>query len=577
MPTAPTTPIKIYSFDSFGAVAGSGTSDSVARANMTAINDAIAWSATSGQTVYGLGGTYRVLPPTTGLSYLNLVSGASVECFTGCIIRRSYDVSGNKAVLHNDQTSPIENASWTGGIFETTIDPETGTFYSGNVIKISGTDVKLTDVEVKGYGAGRAMALNGNRIVVIRPLIRNANPDDAGGIRFTGGDGFRCWGGYVESGGDAALQFSCAPGNGPITDGAYIGTTGKSSTGRLLLVGTSYDAIRHVRFEGVSGVGGAGGNAIKVQNLTRISGVNTPISDVVFRDVDITSPSSGATQESVVVLNELPEAGMVSNINFENLVIRNPNGTPFLVKAGEIGSKIDGLRWRGGGVFPTKAGFPALSLSFLSNALFDSIELGSGTDQNIVVIGATATCENVVFSDVVLRNVPAGRQGVQFNLAKNCGWTRGAMIGASTAKAAFFSSSALNCYVDQADLTGIGTEPKIDLTSVASQRLSNNYGSLQSLGPVPLGMKVPVTLSGGAVVAISSNIAIGPTGALDTINGGKEGDLLVVTAQNGQTITVSDSPGLKLQGTCVLNSQLDTLTLLKRTTDWLEIGRSDNA
>lgn len=575
MPTTPTMPIDMYSFESFGAVSGTGTSDSVARANMAAINDAIAWSASNGQPVYGLGRTYRISPPTTGLTYLKMISGASVVCFSNCVIQRSYNVVSG-GVLYNDRASLISGCSWEGGVFKATIDPSTGSYYTGDVIKLNGDDIYLVNVEVDGYGPGRAMVLNGNRIVVVRPLIRNANPGDAGGIRVTGGDGFRCWGGYVEAGGDAALQFSCSESNGRITDGAYVGTTGKSSTGRLLLVGSSFNEIRHVRFEGISGVSGAGGNAIKVQNNTRISGPNTPISDVVFRDIDIKSPISTSTQESVAIVNELPEPRMVSNITFDNLVIRNPNGTPFLVKTNSGGSKIDGLTWRGGGVFSTKAGFPAMSLSSLSNAVFEAIEVGDGSDQNLIIVGATATCENVVFSDLVLRNVRSGSAGIQFNIAKNCGWSRGSIIGSGSAKAGSFSPSAMNCYIEKADLSNIGTEPKVEVTSSGGQRLSYNYGSQQAPGFVPAGLEVSVTLSGGMITALTSNVAVGPTGTLNTITGGKEGDILIITAQNGQTITVADSADLKLQGTCVLNSRLDTLTLIKRTTDWLEIGRSDN-
>lgn len=65
---------------------------------------------------------------------------------------------------------------------------------------------------------------------------------------------------------------------------------------------------------------------------------------------------------------------------------------------------------------------------------------------------------------------------------------------------------------------------------------------------------------------------------LDTINGGVEGQFLVIRAANSaRTVVAKDGTGnLSLAGDFSLTNGEDTLTLLCRGADWVEISRSDN-
>jgi len=69
------------------------------------------------------------------------------------------------------------------------------------------------------------------------------------------------------------------------------------------------------------------------------------------------------------------------------------------------------------------------------------------------------------------------------------------------------------------------------------------------------------------------------TDDLDSIDGGTEGDLIILTAQNdAHTVVVKDTTGnLRLAGADMsLDSADDTITLLYDGTNWLEMARSNN-
>lgn len=69
----------------------------------------------------------------------------------------------------------------------------------------------------------------------------------------------------------------------------------------------------------------------------------------------------------------------------------------------------------------------------------------------------------------------------------------------------------------------------------------------------------------------------GTSDNLSTIDGGFDGALLVISGTAGNSITLKDGTGnLKLAGDCLLDNFEDTITLIKRGTDWLELARSNN-
>lgn len=135
----------------------------------------------------------------------------------------------------------------------------------------------------------------------------------------------------------------------------------------------------------------------------------------------------------------------------------------------------------------------------------------------------------------------------------------------------------------------------------ATQSLSVNYDNANSLkfnsdGTIeaPNGIKqklsaggrVSRTIAAGAITlpTNSSYISVESEGAaatddLDTINGGVEGDIIILTSfTSAHDITVKDGTNLRLNGDFVLTTSEDTITLMKSISGfWLEISRSDNS
>lgn len=94
---------------------------------------------------------------------------------------------------------------------------------------------------------------------------------------------------------------------------------------------------------------------------------------------------------------------------------------------------------------------------------------------------------------------------------------------------------------------------------------------------------VAVSISGG-VISVSQTFVSVDTEAdaasddLNTINGGTEGNLLIVIAENAaRTVVLKDGTGnLKLAGDCTLDNSEDTVTLIKTGLNWQELTRSNN-
>jgi len=64
---------------------------------------------------------------------------------------------------------------------------------------------------------------------------------------------------------------------------------------------------------------------------------------------------------------------------------------------------------------------------------------------------------------------------------------------------------------------------------------------------------------------------------LDTINGGAEGDILILRAENtARTVVVKDGTNIKTAGDMSLDNTEDTITLVYNQSAWLEMARSDS-
>ena len=89
----------------------------------------------------------------------------------------------------------------------------------------------------------------------------------------------------------------------------------------------------------------------------------------------------------------------------------------------------------------------------------------------------------------------------------------------------------------------------------------------------------PVVTAGVLTVtssAVSPTLASGVTGNVTSIVGGKDGTMLIIGGVSGVTLTFVDGGNMKLGAARVLNNFDDTLTLVKRGTDWLEVAFSNN-
>ncbi len=89
------------------------------------------------------------------------------------------------------------------------------------------------------------------------------------------------------------------------------------------------------------------------------------------------------------------------------------------------------------------------------------------------------------------------------------------------------------------------------------------------------------TIAGGVLAAESGYVVPAPqsgtTDDIDTIEGGFDGAVLIVTGTAGNALTFRDGTGnLKLGGNRVLNAFEDALMLVRRGSDWIELSFSDN-
>lgn len=89
------------------------------------------------------------------------------------------------------------------------------------------------------------------------------------------------------------------------------------------------------------------------------------------------------------------------------------------------------------------------------------------------------------------------------------------------------------------------------------------------------------TIAGGVLAAATGYVVPAPesgtTDDVDTISGGFDGSVLIVTGTAGNALTFRDGTGnLKLVNNRVLNNFEDALMLVRRGSDWIELSFSNN-
>lgn len=89
------------------------------------------------------------------------------------------------------------------------------------------------------------------------------------------------------------------------------------------------------------------------------------------------------------------------------------------------------------------------------------------------------------------------------------------------------------------------------------------------------------TVAAGVLAVTTSYVVPAPEAGvadtIETISGGFDGAMLVATGTSGVTLTFADGAGnLKLGGARVLNRFEDSLLLIKRGVDWIELAYANN-
>lgn len=126
----------------------------------------------------------------------------------------------------------------------------------------------------------------------------------------------------------------------------------------------------------------------------------------------------------------------------------------------------------------------------------------------------------------------------------------------------------------------LGARLTIDGTGLATF----SDGITVSGGFTTVGNYSTLTVSGGAITATRSTHYIrtessAATDNLDTINGGSNGTILVLSSYaDAEDVTVRSGYGnIYLAGSnFAMNSARDTITLIKNGSNWVELSRADN-
>ncbi len=111
--------------------------------------------------------------------------------------------------------------------------------------------------------------------------------------------------------------------------------------------------------------------------------------------------------------------------------------------------------------------------------------------------------------------------------------------------------------------------------TASSNITSNSFFNMGATNAQTIASGV-ITVTGGRCVVDTQGGAA--TDDLDTINGGADGDILVIyTANSARDVTAKDGTGnLALAGDFVMTNIRDRLVLLKDSGTWVELSRSDN-
>ena len=129
------------------------------------------------------------------------------------------------------------------------------------------------------------------------------------------------------------------------------------------------------------------------------------------------------------------------------------------------------------------------------------------------------------------------------------------------------------------DPSGSPETQKIEIEDL----FENNLAGVSANGFLNFGAPTEITISSGTVTATRTYHTVdtesdAASDDLDTINGGSNGDLLIIgSADSTRDVVCKDATGnLRLDGDFTLSSVNDKIVLIYRAGVWDEISRSDN-
>ncbi len=412
-----------------------------------AINALLSVAAAAGKSVRFPAGTYRLN------SQINMVSNLRVICDPNAVFVRYFTTTGSFAMLTQSSFSTkIANVYWYSGTLKSADTSNTG--WGGNAVGFYGDDITLDTLRIDGYGTknggGRAVACNGNNIRIFNPYFFNVAPyTGCGGIRVTGGSGFLCVGGYVESGDDVFQFVPAIPGALPTADtsidnGMYIGCVGYSYGARLIAVvlgnqtqevGVSgfpacTASIRDCSFIGIKGKGVA--RPAIIQN----SDSSGKIQRITIHDCTLGGQSDDAVSSSggAVYLTGWQCSGGIEEIEIVNCSVTTPDRTAIYVDGfrtnanaaltnGTNKFNVRNVRVNGGRFdAPTSGAYFVVQMngangfSMRDATLYcannEAFQIGTGSNTD-------AYCYNVLLDNLVIANVGTNQYGVKLQLANN--------------------------------------------------------------------------------------------------------------------------------------------------------------
>jgi len=130
---------------------------------------------------------------------------------------------------------------------------------------------------------------------------------------------------------------------------------------------------------------------------------------------------------------------------------------------------------------------------------------------------------------------------------------------------------------------GTITEVVDDTSPVLGGNLDASGNDISDIGNLNLVDKTRIQISSGAVTATQSYHSVDGESdtddALDTLNGGTAGDIIIIRPDDdAATITVTDAGNIILAGDAdfVMSDIADIMTLLYDGSNWIELSRSLN-